>query len=78
MFNQGFWNKDPGLWEEIKKADWKDVILKEDFKKKLQDDVYGFFKAEEVYKKLSIPWKVRHSQVFPSFSSLLNTPFSVG
>lgn len=58
VFNQGFWNKDHGLWEEIQKADWNDVILKEDFKKALQKDVYGFFSAEEVYKKLSIPWKV--------------------
>ncbi len=58
VFNQGFWNKDRELWEEITKADWKDVILKEDFKKTLQDDIYGFFKAEEVYKKLALPWKV--------------------
>ncbi|KAF9453036.1 P-loop containing nucleoside triphosphate hydrolase protein [Macrolepiota fuliginosa MF-IS2] len=57
VFNQGFWSKDRGLWEEIQKANWNDVILKEDFKKALQKDVYGFFSAEEIYKKLSIPWK---------------------
>jgi hypothetical protein len=35
--------------------------LKEDFKRALQKDIYGFFSAEEVYKKLAVPWKVnRH------------------
>jgi transitional endoplasmic reticulum ATPase len=60
VFNQGYWSKDRGLWNEIQKADWKDVILKEDFKKSLQKDIYGFFSAEEVYKKLAVPWKVYH------------------
>ena len=59
VFNQGFWSKDPGLWKEIQKADWKDVILKDVFKKALQKDVYGFFSSEDVYRELSIPWKVR-------------------
>jgi transitional endoplasmic reticulum ATPase len=58
VFNQGFWNKDRGLWQEIQKANWKDVILKDAFKKSLQKDVYGFFSSEDVYKKLAIPWKV--------------------
>ncbi|XP_006460332.1 hypothetical protein AGABI2DRAFT_192071 [Agaricus bisporus var. bisporus H97] len=57
VFNQGFWNKDRGLWDEIQKADWKDVILREEFKRALQKDVYGFFSAEDVYKKLAVPWK---------------------
>jgi len=59
VFNQGFWRKDAGLWNEIQKADWKDVILKEEFKKALKKDVYGFFDSEKLYKDLGIPWKVR-------------------
>jgi transitional endoplasmic reticulum ATPase len=59
VFNQGFWNKDRGLWTEVQKADWKDVILHDEFKKSLQKDVYGFFSSEAVYKELAIPWKVR-------------------
>lgn len=58
VFNQGFWQKDHGLWQEVQKADWKDVILKEEFKKALQKDIYGFFASEEIYKQLAIPWKV--------------------
>ena len=61
VFNQGFWSKDHGLWTEIQKADWKDVILKDDFKKSLQKDIYGFFASEAVYNELAIPWKLRHS-----------------
>ncbi|KAF8165526.1 P-loop containing nucleoside triphosphate hydrolase protein [Crassisporium funariophilum] len=57
VFNQGFWRKDQGLWKEVQKADWKDVILKDAFKKALQKDVYGFFASEAIYKELAIPWK---------------------
>ncbi|KAF9534719.1 P-loop containing nucleoside triphosphate hydrolase protein [Crepidotus variabilis] len=57
VFDQGFWNKQHSLWKEVQKADWKDVILKDEFKKELQKDVYGFFKSEAIYKELAIPWK---------------------
>ena len=30
VFNQGFWEKDSGLWQEVQKANWADVILDED------------------------------------------------
>jgi len=43
---------------EVQKADWKDVILKDTFKKALQKDVYGFFASEAIYKDLGITWKV--------------------
>ena len=58
VYNQGFWRKDHGLWKEIQKADWKDVILKDAFKKALQKDVYGFFTSKTIYKELGITWKV--------------------
>ncbi|KAF9268168.1 P-loop containing nucleoside triphosphate hydrolase protein [Marasmius fiardii PR-910] len=57
VFDQGFWRKDPNLWYEVQKADWKDIILKEEFKKALQKDVYGFFDSRELYAELGIPWK---------------------
>ena len=59
VFNQGIWSKDSGLWRDVQKADWKDVILKDEFKKSLQQDVSGFFSSEAMYKELGIPWKVR-------------------
>ncbi|KAG6833925.1 hypothetical protein H0H87_007936 [Tephrocybe sp. NHM501043] len=57
VFNEGNWQKDHGLWVDIQKGDWKDVILNDTFKKALQKDVYGFFSSEKVYKDLGIPWK---------------------
>jgi len=58
VFNQGFWGKNSALWNEVQKASWKDVILKDSFKHAIQKDVYGFFDSEELYGNLSIPWKV--------------------
>lgn len=57
VFNQGYWSKDAGLWQDVQKADWADVILEDVFKTALQKDVYGFFSSESTYKKLSLPWK---------------------
>jgi len=57
VFNQGFWNKNSGLWQEVQKANWKDVILNEDFKSALQKDIFGFFSSERIYLELQIPWK---------------------
>lgn len=57
VFNQGYWQKNHGLWVEIQKANWDDVILKESFKESLQQDVYGFFDSERLYKDLGIAWK---------------------
>lgn len=57
VFNLGFWQKNAGLWAEVQKANWDDVILKDTFKKELQNDVYSFFDSEGLYKSLGIPWK---------------------
>lgn len=72
VYNQSFWRKDHGLWKEVQKANWKDVILKEEFKKTLQKDVYGFFASEAVYKELAIPWKVSRS--FTAVTHSLKAP----
>ena len=58
VFNQGFWDKDRGMWEGVQNANWDDIILDEDFKVTLQKDVFGFFSSERVYLELQIPWKV--------------------
>ena len=70
VFNSGFWRKDHALWEEVQKANWEDVILKEKFKTDLKKDVYGFFDSEDLYKSLAIPWKVCHGSLL--LRSLLN------
>ncbi|CAE6522652.1 unnamed protein product [Rhizoctonia solani] len=57
VFNDGFWQNDHALWEEVQKADWKDVILSPDFKQEIQSDVKNFFASEAVYHELAVPWK---------------------
>ena len=59
VFDNGFWQKSHTLWAEVQKANWADVILKEEFKSALKKDLFGFFDSEELYKSLAIPWKVR-------------------
>ncbi|KAI0637987.1 P-loop containing nucleoside triphosphate hydrolase protein [Trametes polyzona] len=57
VFDNGFWSKSSSLWTEVQKANWEDVILKEEFKTALKKDIYGFFDSEDLYKSLAIPWK---------------------
>jgi transitional endoplasmic reticulum ATPase len=61
VYDQGMWQKDANLYQEIQKADWKDVILKDKFKKSIRADINDFFNNEAVYKELAVPWKVRFS-----------------
>ncbi|CAK5275495.1 unnamed protein product, partial [Mycena citricolor] len=57
VYNQGYWQKDPALWTSVQKASWDAIIMKDEFKKAIQKDVYGFFKSEAVYKDLGVAWK---------------------
>jgi hypothetical protein len=41
----------------IIQAQWKDVILDEEFKERLQRDYRSFYKSEKIYKDLQVPWK---------------------
>lgn len=38
-------------------ASWDDVVLEDKFKKSIQNDYRSFFKSEETYKRLQVPWK---------------------
>ncbi|CCO31902.1 putative ATPase YjoB [Rhizoctonia solani AG-1 IB] len=57
VFNDGYWQNDYALWEEVQKSDWKDVILSPDFKQQIQSDLKNFFASEAVYHELGVPWK---------------------
>lgn len=46
----------------MQKANWDDIILKDEFKTGFKKDVFGFFDSEELYKGLGIPWKVSLSE----------------
>lgn len=57
VFDQGYWQKSSELFESVRKASWEDVILKEDTKKAIINDVMTFFDSQETYERLKVPWK---------------------
>ncbi|KAI9631717.1 P-loop containing nucleoside triphosphate hydrolase protein [Dioszegia hungarica] len=57
VFEQSYWKPDYDLWKSIQKASWDDVVLEDTLKKAIQNDYRSFFKSEEVYKHLDVPWK---------------------
>jgi transitional endoplasmic reticulum ATPase len=58
VFDQGFWQKNTELWENIQKSEWEDVILEDAKKEAIIDDVIGFFDGEDRYAEFNVPWKV--------------------
>ena len=73
VYDKG-WSKDSGLWQEIQKARWEDVILEFDFKTAIQKDVLGFFSSKDMYKALTLPWKVTLHLHSPLQSLRLTAP----
>jgi len=57
VYDHGCWQKNHGLWVEVQKSNWDDVILKPKFRDALRKDVNGFYDAQNLYKTLAIPWK---------------------
>ena len=58
VFDQLSWQKNHELWQSAQDADWDDVILDEEMKHSVRDDIEGFFNERDEYKKFAIPWKV--------------------
>jgi len=58
VFDQGFWQKNKDLWQNIQKASWEDVILGKEKKAAIIEDVVGFFDSEDRYAEFGVPWKV--------------------
>lgn len=70
----GYWAANRGLWAEVQKARWKDVILNEEMKKTVTELMQKFFEStfcsrrfmkrllkylgKEIYRDLGVPWKV--------------------
>lgn len=57
VFDESFWAKSKPLWKSVQGASWDDVILNQEMKSNLIEDVQGFFDNRELYKSLSVPWK---------------------
>lgn len=64
VYDQGYWQKNHELWESVQKSFWSDVILDDDVKRSLIQDVEGFFDERDQYREFEVPWK----------ASSLNTP----
>jgi transitional endoplasmic reticulum ATPase len=58
VFDQGYWQKNRELWDNVQKANWEDVILEKEKKEAIIDDVLGFFDGQERYAEFGVPWKV--------------------
>lgn len=59
VFDGGQWKKDFNLWKVTQAAEWEKVVLKNEVRTSLRDDVEGFFESKELYESLVVPWKVR-------------------
>ncbi|KAL9028564.1 MAG: hypothetical protein Q9196_003097 [Gyalolechia fulgens] len=57
IFDQLYWQKSHTLWQSAQDADWDDVILDEEMKSSVRNDIEGFFDERDEYKKFAIPWK---------------------
>lgn len=57
VFDQGYWQKDAGLYESMMKSRWDDVILDPQMKKDIRRDVNQFFDSRNTYERLRVPWK---------------------
>ncbi|KAH8930101.1 P-loop containing nucleoside triphosphate hydrolase protein [Atractiella rhizophila] len=56
VFDMG-WMKDAELWNDVQSAEWTDVILDEELKQTVREDVEGFFRKGKVYRRLGVPYK---------------------
>lgn len=58
VFDQGYWQKNTELWQNIQKSEWEDVILEKEKKEAIIEDIIGFFDGEDRYEEFNVPWKV--------------------
>lgn len=58
VFDNGMWQKNSELWQNVQKSNWEDVILEKSKKDAIIEDVIGFFNGEKRYQEFGVPWKV--------------------
>ena len=57
VYQEGFFNKDKDLFEEIKNATFDNLILRDALKQQIQNDFVQFFNSRETYERYGIPWR---------------------
>jgi hypothetical protein len=57
VFEDGYWDKNPDLFQSIQSANFDNLILHSTLKQDIQDDLANFFASRETYAAYSVPWK---------------------
>ncbi|MBG1245258.1 AAA family ATPase [Nostoc sp. NZL] len=57
VFEDGYWNKNPELFQSIQSAKFDNLVLHSTLKQDIQDDLITFFASRETYTNYSVPWK---------------------
>ena len=57
VFEDGYWAKDPALFQAIQTATFDNLILAGTLKQDIQTDLESFFNARSIYKDYGVPWK---------------------
>jgi ATPase family associated with various cellular activities (AAA) len=57
VFEDGYWAKNPDLFQSIKGANFANLILHGTLKQDIQDDLTNFFASHETYAAYAVPWK---------------------
>ncbi|KAK5171753.1 uncharacterized protein LTR77_003389 [Saxophila tyrrhenica] len=74
VFDQGWWQKSPELYDSVRSASWDDVILDKKMKDSIIDDVNTFFDSQDTYQKLRVPWKRNGKTV--SIKAMMHTLYN--
>lgn len=56
-FANGCWSKDRGMWKEIQRSSFEDLVLAGNLAAEIQDDFSSFLAAKDEYARYGVPWK---------------------
>ncbi|MBN3905172.1 MAG: AAA family ATPase [Nostoc sp. NMS1] len=57
VFEDGYWDKNPDLFQSIQSATFENLVLHRTLKQDIQDDLINFFASRETYANYGVPWK---------------------
>lgn len=57
VFDEGYFERDEELREEIKERKLDDLVLQPSVRQRLQSDILEFFRQKEAYEMQGLPWK---------------------
>ena len=57
VFDNGHWHKDEQLFQDIQSATFENLVLRENLKQEIRDDLMQFFQSRALYEEHDIPWK---------------------